>query len=240
MSIRIVSLRVGLPRSYGTEGAADPFERPWISAIAKEAVDRPLHLGREGLEGDGVADTGVHGGPEKAVLAGPGEHLAFWRELLARELEGREDFGPGAFGENLVLAGALEGDVCIGDSFAVGGAVVQISQPRAPCWKQARRWRRKDLALQMQRTGFTGWYFRVLREGLVAPGDELRLIERPLPAWTVARAHEVMHGRPADREAAAALAALPQLAGSWRERLGRLAAGEDGSTAPRLLGSNED
>ena len=234
MAIRIFSLRVGKPRSYGVEGASDPFDRPWTSAIAKEEADGPLFLSSTGFDGDGVADTKVHGGPEKAVLVGAAEHLPFWRELL-----GRDDVGPGAFGENLVLEGALEADVCIGDSFAVGEAVVQISQPRQPCWKQARRWRRKDLALQIQRTGRTGWYLRVLREGRVARGDELRLIERPLPAWTVARANEVMHCRPPDREAAAILAELPQLAPNWRESLRRLAAAEEGDGRPRLVGPNE-
>lgn len=233
--IRIVSLRIGQPRSYGVEGAASPFDRPWVSAIAKAEVEGPLWLGSEGFAGDGVADRTVHGGPEKAVLVGAAEHLPFWRELL-----GRDDVGPGAFGENLVLEGALEGDVCIGDSFAMGEAVVQISQPRQPCWKQARRWRRKDLALQIQRTGRTGWYLRVLREGHVRTGDELTLIERPLPEWTVARANEVMHGRPADRAAAAVLAQLPQLAPTWRESLRRLAAAAEGDGAKRLVGPNAD
>src|SRR5690606_31129583 len=108
------------------------------------------------------------------------------------------------------------------------------------CWKQARRWRRKDLALQMQRTGRTGWYLRVLREGRVACGDELRLLERPLPGWPVARANEVVHGGPVDRPAAAALAALPQLAERWRETLERLAANDVGDGKPRLVGPNED
>ena len=233
--IRIVSLRIGQPRSYGVEGAAHPFDRPWVSAIAKEAVDGPVWLSHEGLAGDAVADRTVHGGLEKAVLVGSAEHLPFWRELLERD-----DVGPGAFGENLVLEGALEADVCIGDSFAMGEAVVQISQPRQPCWKQARRWRRKDLALQIQRTGRTGWYLRVLREGHVQCGDTLTLIERPLPEWTVARANEVMHGRPADRGAAAALAELPQLAPTWRESLRRLAAAAEGDGAKRLLGPNSD
>jgi len=232
--IRIASLRIGQPRTYGEEGATHPFDRPWTSAIAKEPVDHPLWLSTTGFEGDAVADTRVHGGPEKAVLVGAIEHLPFWRELLDRP-----DLGPGAFGENLIVEGALESDVCLGDCFAVGEAVVQVSQPRQPCWKQARRWRRRDLAVQMQRTGRTGWYVRVLREGRVAPGDELRLVERPLPEWTVARANEVMHGRPVDRTAAAALAAIPLLAARWRESLGRLAEGRGGDGTARLVGPNE-
>jgi MOSC domain-containing protein YiiM len=233
--MHIVSLRVGQPRSYGTPGAAHPFDRPWVSAIAKEEVAGALWLGREGLEGDAVADRSVHGGPEKAVLAGAVEHLPFWRELL-----GRADLGPGAFGENLVLEGALEQDVCIGDSSAVGGALVQVSQPRQPCWKQARRWRSPQLALQMQRTGRTGWYLRVLREGHVQVGDALLLVERPYPTWTVARANAVMHGRPVDREAAAAQSELPLAAARWRESLARLAAGTGGDGRARLVGPNDE
>lgn len=231
--IRIVSLRIGQPRTYGQEGAAHPFDRPWTSAIAKEEVARPLWLSTTGLEGDAVADTKVHGGPEKAVLVGAIEHLAFWREHLDRP-----DLGPGAFGENVVVEGALERDVCIGDRFAVGDALVQVSQPRQPCWKQARRWRRMDLAVQMQRTGRTGWYLRVLREGHVAPGDELVLVDRPLPAWSVARANEVMHGRPVDRIAAGELAAIPLLALRWRESLQRLAEDRGGDGRNRLIGPN--
>lgn len=233
--IRIVSLRVGQPRHYGTAGAVHPFDRPWVSAIAKEPVSHSLWLGREGLDGDAVADRSVHGGPEKAVLAGAVEHLPFWRELL-----GLAELGPGAFGENLVLEGALEPDVCIGDTFVVGEALVQVSQPRQPCWKQARRWRRRELALQMQHNGRTGWYLRVLREGHVKVGDVLQLVERPLPKWTVARANAVMHGRPVDREAAAALAQLPLLAARWRESLTRLAADAGGNGRARLIGPNED
>lgn len=232
--IRIASLRIGQPRTFGEEGAPHPFDRPWTSAIAKEAVTCPLWLSTTGFEGDAVADTKAHGGPEKAALVGAIEHLPFWRELL-----GRPELGPGAFGENLIVEGALEADVCIGDRFALGEAVVQVSQPRQPCWKQARRWRRMDLALQMQRTGRTGWYVRVLREGRVAPGDELRLVERPVPEWTVARANEVMHGRPADRAAAAALASIPQLAARWRESLRRLAETGGGDASARLIGPNE-
>lgn len=235
MSIRLASLRVGLPRAYGQAGASDVFDRPWTSAIAKEPVDRPLWLSRTGLEGDAVADTAVHGGPEKAVLAGAMARLPFWRRLLDRD-----DVGPGAFGENLMFEGVTEDDLCVGDSFALGEAVVQVSQPRQPCWKQARRWRRRDLALQMQRTGYTGWYFRVLEEGLVAPDYELRLLERPQPEWTVTRANQVMHGRPVDLVAAARLSTCHLLTPRWRESLERLAQGAGGDAKARLEGPNAD
>src|SRR5690606_6199783 len=111
--------------------------------------------------------------------------------------------------------------VCIGDTYEVGGAVVQVSQPRQPCWKLARRWRIRDLAARVQETGRTGWYLRVLREGEVTAGDSLRLIDRPYAEWTIARANEIMHERRDDRDAAGALAACPLLSASWRETLRR-------------------
>lgn len=232
--IRIAHLCVGLPRTYGDDHAAVAFDRTWTSAIVKDSVREPRWLSTTGLAGDAVADAKAHGGPDKAVLVGAISHLPFWRELL-----GRDDLGPGAFGENFVIEGALEGDVCIGDCFTVGEALVQISQPRQPCWKQARRWRTKDLPAQMQRTGRTGWYLRVQREGHVAPGDELRLVDRPHPEWTVARANDAMHQRPVDRAAASALAAIPQLAARWRDGLQRLADGRGADPTARLVGPNE-
>ncbi|MBZ4395494.1 MOSC domain-containing protein [Myxococcus sp. MISCRS1] len=230
---RILSLHIGMPRELGTPGAADPMERPWTSGIHKQPVTGPVWLTRTGLTGDGQADLRVHGGPEKAVLAYAASHHAFWREQL-----GREDLGPGAFGENWVVSGGAEESVCIGDVLKVGTAVVQVSQPRQPCWKPARRWRHKELALLIQRTGRTGWYFRVLQEGEVRAGDVLELVERPHPRFTVTFANQAMHEqRPED---AAALADCLLLTPRWRESLHRRAQGNRGDDAPRLTGPNSD
>jgi MOSC domain-containing protein YiiM len=147
------------------------------------------------------------------------------------------DLPYGAFGENFTVRGVTEADVCIGDVFAVGGVLVQVSQPRQPCWKLARRWRVKDLAARVQATGRTGWYFRVLEEGEVTPGLRLVLRERPWPQWTVARANEIMHERRDDR--AAALAACPSLSANWRETLHtRAMRGVNPDPARRLVGPN--
>jgi MOSC domain-containing protein YiiM len=108
----------------------------------------------------------------------------------------------------------------------VGQAVVQVSQPRQPCWKLAYRWRMKDLTARVERTGRTGWYLRVLEEGDVAAGQPLVLLDRPFPEWTVQRASGAMAGRKHDRQAALALAALPPLSASWRETLSAAAEGE--------------
>ncbi len=229
MSPRLLFVCVGMPRALGTEGASSPLERPWVSGTFKAPVPGPVRLGRMGLAGDGQADLKVHGGPEKAVLAYSAAHHPFWRERL-----GRPDVGPGAFGENLVLDGADESTVCIGDVVRVGSARLQVSQPRQPCWKQARRWGRKDMPLLLQETGRTGWYYRVLEEGTLEPGQPVELLERPCPTFTVAYAHAAMHGEA--REAAAALAQCPSLAPGWRDSMRRRASGTRGDDRLRLQG----
>jgi MOSC domain-containing protein YiiM len=231
---RILSLHVGLPVALGTEGAADPMDRPWTTGFLKHPVDGPLWLGVTNLAGDGQADRRHHGGPDKAVCVYPAAHYPFWRAALGLPLP----FG--AFGENVALAAMDERGVSIGDVFAVGGARVQVTQPRQPCWKLARRWRVRDLAARVQETGFTGWYFRVLEEGEVRAGLPLVRLDRPYAAWTVARANEVMHRRRDDRDAAAALAACPALSESWRHTLTvRAATGASPDPSPRLTGANE-
>lgn len=146
----------------------------------------------------------------------------------------------GAFGENFTVVGQTEADVCIGDTWQVGSDVVlQISQPRQPCWKLARRWRIKTLALQVQQTGRTGWYFRVLQPGPVAAGMSLTLQSRPHPTWSVQRANRVMHAEKADIVAAAELAAIPLLSESWRNTLTRRAKKLTLDSTKRLIGENE-
>ncbi|MFP2959769.1 MOSC domain-containing protein [Myxococcus sp. 1LA] len=230
---RLLSLRVGMPRELGVANAASPLERPWTSAIFKEPVTGPVWLSLTGLAGDSQADLKVHGGPEKAVFAYPVTHYDFWREHLSRD-----DIRPGAFGENWVFSHGTEADVCIGDVLRVGHARVQVSQPRQPCWKPARRWGRRDVSLRIQQTGRTGWYYRVLEEGFVQEGDAVTLLERPFPAFTVAFANQAMHGHAP--EAAAALSACPLLTPRWRESLQRRAQGGQGDDRPRLMGPNGD
>ncbi|KAB8146019.1 MOSC domain-containing protein [Chloroflexia bacterium SDU3-3] len=225
---QVLGLFIGHPHTYGREGASDPLDRPWTSGIVKAAVSGPIWLGRTNLAGDAQADLENHGGPEKAVCVYPGEHYPSWRAAL-----GQPDFPFGAFGENITVGGQTEADVCIGDIFTLGDARVQVSQPRQPCWKLARRWHLRDLAAQVQRSGRTGWYLRVLDEGLVGPDAQMQLIERPYPEWSIAHANQIMHHRRHDLAAAAALADCPQLSGSWRRTLqARAERGSEGSPAP--------
>jgi MOSC domain-containing protein YiiM len=210
----VASIQVGLPRHHGVDGAADAMDRPWYSGFFKVPVEGPVWLGRTQLAGDGQADMRNHGGPDKAALAYAARHYPAWREELYLP-----DLPHGGFGENFTILGLTEKDVCVGDTFAIGEARVQVSQPRQPCWKLARRWRLKDLPARVVASGRTGWYFRVLAEGHVEAGQPVLLLERPFPTWTIDRANKVMHQDPVDRASAAELAAIPLLSETWRRAL---------------------
>ena len=233
--MKIASIQVALPRTYGTEGAANPMERPWTSAFAKEPVTGTVWLGATNLVGDQQADPRYHGGPDKAVLCYAAAHYPQWREELGRELP------HGGFGENFTVEGMDESTVSLGDVYAIGGARVEVSQPRLPCWKIARRWGMKDLSARVQRTRRTGWYLRVLHEGHVRAGDEIVLLERPHPDWPVLRASDVLYARPHSVDDVRALAAVAALAPGLAAVLARyFAQAEVPPDEPRLVGPNAD
>jgi MOSC domain-containing protein YiiM len=197
-----------------TESFGNHTGRSWESGYIKEPVPGDVWLGKYNLSGDGQADLKNHGGLDKAVLAYSDEHYRNW----ALELN-RNDLRHGAFGENFTVAGITEGVVCIGDTYTVGDARIQVSQPRRPCWKISYRWQVEDLSERVELTGRTGWYFRELKEGFVRSGLPVVLDERPFPQWTVVRANEIMRNRREDRLSAGELASCPLISESWRSML---------------------
>lgn len=208
------SLHLGKALEIEPSGSGDWWDKAWRTGFYKTAVEGDFWLGYEGFREDEQADRRYHGGSEKAVCVYPAEHYPYWQAHLSIPA-----LGPGAFGENLTVSGLRETELSIGDVFTLGSARVQVSQPRQPCWKLARRWQVKDLAAQVERNGFTGYYFRVLRHGEVKAGDVLLLEERPFPQWTIQRCNQIMHHQSADREAALALASCPLLSASWKDSL---------------------
>lgn len=162
----ILSLNLGKPQTLEYDG------KKIETGIMKRPADSAVMLYRENFEGDGQADLVNHGGPDKAVCVYSAEHYPFWTEFLSRSLPAA------AFGENLTVQGLTEEDVCIGDVFQLDDAVVQVSQPRQPCIKLAKKFGVKDMVLKVQQTGYTGFYFRVLEEGRVAPDAKLELLSR--------------------------------------------------------------
>lgn len=229
----IRQLRTGKVKELGTEGAKDPMDRPWRTGIFKKEQSGELMVLKDGLEMDQIGDTKQHGGPEKALFAYPVAHYAYWRDDLKQEI------GAGAMGENLVMEGIDESSVCLGDVFQAGEAVIEVSQPRQPCWKPARRFRVIDFALRIQRSGRTGWYFRVLQEGKIKAGIPLQLIERPYPEWTIAACNEVMHVKKKDLALTAELAACPALAPNWKRTLDKRLKGQKSRLEKRVYGPNK-
>ena len=213
MNARLVSLNVGKPKPLAYRG------KHVQSGFRKSPEPGVLWLGKTGLEGDGQADLKNHGGPEKAICVYPVEHYPYWRERLGRSLE------PGAFGENFSAEGLLESDVCVGDVYRVGDALVQVSQPRQPCYKMAARHGIKELALWVLEAGFTGFYFRCLEPGEVRAREEISLVRRAQTLTSLAEANRVMHRDKRDVAGIERLLTVPELAVSWREHLEKRLAG---------------
>ncbi len=227
MASEIISIQVGLPRDHGAAEAVHPDDRLWTSGFYKDPIAGPVRVGRLHLDGDGQADLVNHGGIDKAICVYSADHYSYWREQLALPLP------YGAFGENFTVQNLTEADLCIGDTWQAGEVIVQVSQPRQPCWKLARRWRVKTLALQVQENGKTGWYFRVLQEGSIAAPISLKLLKRPFPEWTIARANHLMHHDKGNALLAGELAGVPLLSASWKATLSRRSAAQ-ANPDPRL------
>ncbi len=154
------------------------------SAFIKLPVAGPLRAQTLGLEGDQQADLRVHGGPDKAVYFYPSEHYPRW---IADAPRHAAIMRPGAFGENVTTVGLSEQTVAIGDCLAIGTSQMQVTQPRQPCSKLAMRFADNELGKMMDDTGRTGWYVRVIQPGELKAGDEIRVIRRPNPQWTIER-----------------------------------------------------
>ena len=197
-------------------GGAKPYTRPGSrSAIDKRALTGTVSIRELGLAGDEQGDPRVHGGPDKAIHHYPFDHYPAWRgELGALPLL----LAPGAFGENVSTRGLDEGNVCLGDRFRLGTALLEVSQGRQPCWKLNDRFGVPDMARRVQSSGRTGWYYRVLQPGSATAGELLRLEARPHPDWSLRRLGALLFDRVLAREALLPALELP-LVPSWRRLL---------------------
>lgn len=198
-------------------GKGKAFARGEHSAISKQALSGPVTIGFLGVHGDEQVDKRYHGGPDKALHHYPFDHYDYWRGIApdASQLE-----AIGAFGENISTFGWTEDAVCIGDRFRLGTALIEISQGRQPCWKQAERlsWSKVPALMVKQRR--CGWYYRVIEEGMAQAGDELTLIDRPLPDWSVERVIGLIlgGGHKHDPAALKTLADIDVLFHEWRAK----------------------
>ena len=214
--MNVVSVQVSLAARHQHTAYRDGQPVDWTTGIYKQPVHGSVFVGNTNITGDGQGDLKNHGGRDKAVHMYPIEHYEYWRTE-----RGLAQMTDGLYGENLTTRGLDESTACLGDEFEIGNCVLQISQPRVPCWKPARKFGVPDLAQWVIATGRTGWYARVLVEGTLQAGDAITLINRPQPGWTIKACNDVMHHMRANLSAARALASAPELADAWVQVLRR-------------------
>lgn len=209
--IHLLSIQVGLVQEH-----TFPNGENWSTAYAKKAVQGSVQVHRLGVNGDQQKNKRVHGGEHRAILMYSADHYVAWEQELGIRLP------YGAFAENFTISHIDEDHVCIGDIFAIGPELlVEVSQPRQPCKQINQYWQREDLTQQVDVTGRTGWYLRVLHPGSVEVGMPVKLQKRPYSAWNIRRTASVYQNRhrAALRTDAAKLSEIEALQPDWRRKL---------------------
>jgi len=208
--LKLISLNIGRPRLIRYRG--DTIS----TGIFKDPVSGPVALRTLNLDGDRQADLTVHGGPYKAVYGYPSEHYEYWREQLPDT-----ELPWGAFGENFTTEGLSESDLHIGDRMQVGTAILQIRQPRMPCYKLAAKFERDDMIQRFQHSGRSGFYYSVEQEGAVTNGDSFALLSREPQAITIDEMNRLFFHDRYNRALLDKAMATPALPEDWREFLSK-------------------
>ncbi|BDB27030.1 MOSC domain-containing protein [Cupriavidus sp. P-10] len=186
------------------------------SGIFKRRIDGEVRVAADGIVGDQHADRRVHGGPEKAVHHFATENYA----ILASGFPPVADaLVPGSLGENIATVGLDECSVHIGDIYRAGSVVLQVSQPRSPCWKINHRFAVEGMSLLVARERITGWYYRVLRPGSIRQGDVLERLERATGRFSISEFWQVVSAHVPEVDDMLALIAVDGLADDWKRRL---------------------
>ena len=208
---KVVALLVGIPSTVTLSNG-----RAWTSAIRKSPTMDRILLSGENFEGDYQANRKYHGGPDKVVCGYCAAHYPGWQRIYG------SDFTFGAFGENITIEDLTEADLCIGDILQLGEAVVQVSQPRQPCANISKRWNAPKLPAQIQDTGKSGFYLRLIIPGTVGAGDTLTLLSRTNPQWDLLRCNRIMYSDKAEDTAdIRTLREVALLSAEWKRILGR-------------------
>jgi len=197
----------------GDEHAIDPLQKKWVTGFYKRPVADRRFLFHLGVEGDDIADKKHHGGKDKAVFANSAEHYPIWERFLNTPLR----FGD--LSENLTIEGFTEDNVSIGERHRIGEAILEVSQPRKPCWKISRRFKHKTFAKEILTTGTTGWYYRVIQEGTVGAGDKITRLSTPNPELSIKHLNDLLYGRILDRSLHDKALASPLLADAFKDAL---------------------
>lgn len=185
------------------------------TAMNKQPIFGPIFLGENGLEGDEVAELKFHGGPDRALLHYPSEHYAYWLTRFSLD----ETCRAPSMGENISTIGMTEENVFIGDRYQWGEAIIEVSQPRSPCYKLNRRWGTDSFSVIMQELSLCGWLYRVISPGQVSAEDALILMERPASPISVKDLCRLYFGDPLNREGLTAILAQTKLSESWTQKV---------------------
>ncbi len=220
--MRLISVNVAKPQVLAGTARGDV-----LSAINKRPVIGPVVVRQLNVDGDAQADPENHGGPDAAVYVYALEDYVYWREQLDREL----DYG--SFGENFTVEGASSDVMCFGDIWQVGNAILQVTEPRSPCYKLEHKMGIRNFAAKFRRTGRVGFYNRVLQEGAVRAGDNARVIERHPAGLSIKLISDVRHSTHVSREDAERLLAVEDLPAVHRgfavKRLAKIRRAEAGA-----------
>lgn len=201
----IISINIASPALVSlTDGS-----RKVRSGIFKKPISQPVYLDHKGFAGDGVGDSRIHGGEDKAVCVYCVEHFPYWNDKLQQKIL------PGSFGENLSLEGLLETHVNIGDIFEIGSARIEVSQPRQPCHKLNKVFNDQSMACNVKKTGFGGYYLRVLEPGLVESGTPIKRIHKG--QFSIEKANALLRKGGGNIQHMQELITLPALSDEWRK-----------------------
>jgi MOSC domain-containing protein YiiM len=208
--VKVVSANVGMPAEMADSGGS------FMTGIRKAPIAGSVRVRALNLDGDGQADLTVHGGIHKAVYLYPSEHYPFWSEAL-----GRQDLPWGSFGENLTISGLSEESISVGDQLGIGTVVLEVTQPRLPCFKLAAKFQRDDIIKRLLDSRRTGFYARVVQEGTLQAGDAIRLEEEPRRLTIRELVDLYLTKRPERSQIERALS-LQALSPSWREHFQKI------------------
>ncbi|WP_299199986.1 MOSC domain-containing protein [uncultured Amphritea sp.] len=183
------------------------------TGIFKTLSEAPHEISELGLSGDIQVDKRVHGGPEKAIYHYPAEHYALLQEALPHLCD---SFVAGSIGENISTHGLLDTEVHIGDTFRLGSAIVQVSQPRRPCWKVNQKYGNAHIASLIMSQAISGWYYRILEPGQLTIGDSIECLDRLDNSVAVADIWEIFMDRLERKMGREPLPTIPGLSDEWR------------------------
>lgn len=203
--------------------------------LSKESSNKGIVATENGFHSDVKQPYNGKHNKDIALYAYSSHHYSFWQEDYETE-----DVPKGVAGENLIIQYADEFNVFIGDVYECGEARLEVSQPHIPHWGVAIRMKEDDFAMRMQNLGRVGWYFRVLEPGLIVPGDELTLVKRPNPDWSIAACHEVLHFNEENLNRVFELSKCAELGSYWKEILKARLRGRNIMETDRLFVPNEN